>query len=324
MADLSTTYAGLALENPIIVSSSGLVDSIEKIKKVAEFNPGAVVLKSLFEEQINLDSGRMLEDYAYPEAADYIRNYSRSHTVGDYLGLIENARRAVSMPVIASINCITGTDWVEFAKQIEGAGASALELNLFVLPVDGEEPERIEKSYFTIIQRVKEKTNLPLIVKISPYFSNMIYMVHQFHALGVKGVVMFNRLYEPDIDVDTLSIGSSEVFSSPVDLRQTLRWVSLVADKYRNIDISASTGVHDAASAIKLLLAGASTVQVCSVLYKNGPEYLKTIIDGVESWMRTQEFNKIEDFKGKLSYRMYKDPRTWERSQFLKYYSSRT
>jgi dihydroorotate dehydrogenase (fumarate) len=324
MADLSTNYAGLHLENPIIVSSSGLVDSLEKIKRISEFNPGAIVLKSLFEEQINLDSGRLVEDYAYPEAADYIRNYSKSHTVGDYLGLIENARRSVPMPVIASINCITGKDWVGFAKQVESAGANALELNLFILPVDGEEPERIEKSYFSIIQKVRENTNLPIIVKISPYFSNLIYMVHQFHALGVKGVVMFNRLYDPDIDVEGMNVVSTEVFSSPTDLRQTLRWVSLVTDKFRKIDISASTGVHDSLSAIKLLLAGASTVQVCSVLYKNGPEYLKTIVDGLREWMESQEFNTLDDFRGKLSYRMYKDPRTWERSQFLKYYSSRT
>jgi len=324
MADLSTTYAGLNLENPVIVSSSGLVDSIEKIKKIAEYNPGAIVLKSLFEEQINMDSGRMLDDYAYPEAADYIRNYSRSHTVGDYLSLIENARRSVKMPVIASINCITSSDWVEFARQIESAGASALELNLFILPVDGEEPERIEQSYLSIIRRVKEKTTLPLIVKISPYFSNLIYMVHQFHALGVQGVVMFNRLYEPDIDVEEMNIVSSEVFSSPTDLRQTLRWVSLVADKFRKIDISASTGIHDPLSAVKVLLAGATTVQVCSALYKHGPDYLNTMIGGIGEWMDSQELKSIDDFRGKLSYRMYKDPRTWERSQFMKYYSSRT
>jgi len=324
MADLSTTYAGLNLENPVIVSSSGLVDSIEKIKKIAEYNPGAVVLKSLFEEQINMDSGRMLDDYAYPEAADYIRNYSRSHTVGDYLSLIENARRSVKMPVIASINCITSSDWVEFARQIESAGASALELNLFILPVDGEEPERIEQSYLSIIRRVKEKTTLPLIVKISPFFSNLIYMVHQFHALGVQGVVMFNRLYEPDIDVEEMNIVSSEVFSSPTDLRQTLRWVSLVADKFRKIDISASTGIHDPLSAVKVLLAGATTVQVCSALYKHGPDYLNTMIGGIGEWMDSQELKSIDDFRGKLSYRMYKDPRTWERSQFMKYYSSRT
>jgi len=282
------------------------------------------VLKSLFEEQINMDSGRMLDDYAYPEAADYIRNYSRSHTVGDYLSLIENARRSVKMPVIASINCITSSDWVEFARQIESAGASALELNLFILPVDGEEPERIEQSYLSIIRRVKEKTTLPLIVKISPFFSNLIYMVHQFHALGVQGVVMFNRLYEPDIDVEEMNIVSSEVFSSPTDLRQTLRWVSLVADKFRKIDISASTGIHDPLSAVKVLLAGATTVQVCSALYKHGPDYLNTMIGGIGEWMDSQELKSIDDFRGKLSYRMYKDPRTWERSQFMKYYSSRT
>jgi dihydroorotate dehydrogenase (fumarate) len=323
MVDLKTTYAGLELENPVIVSSSGLSDSLEKIKKLAGFGPGAIVLKSLFEEQINFDSGRLIDDYSYPEAADYIRNYSKSHTVGDYLGLIESAKRTIPMPVIASINCISATDWTAFARQIESAGADALELNLFILPVDGEEPERIEKSYLRIVEKVKESVSLPIITKISPYFSNLIYMVHQFHAIGVKGVVLFNRLYEPDIDLKEMKISSSEVFSSPADLRQTLRWVSLVADKFRKIDLSASTGVHDSDAVIKLLLAGASTVQVCSVLYKNGPEYLSDLLGGLTTWMETHEFGSVNDFRGKMSYRMYDDPRIWERSQFMRYYSSR-
>ncbi len=323
MVDLKTTYAGLELENPVMVSSSGLADSLEKIKKLAGFGPGAIVLKSLFEEQINFDSGRLIDDYSYPEAADYIRNYSKSHTVGDYLGLIESAKRAIPMPVIASINCITASDWTGFARQVESAGADALELNLFILPVDGEDPVRIESSYLKVVEKVKESTTLPLIIKMSPYFSNLINMVHQFHAIGVKGVVLFNRLYEPDIDVNEMKIASSEVFSSSADLRQTLRWVSLVADKFRKIDISASTGIHDSDAVVKLLLAGASNVQVCSVLYKNGPEYLTELIGGLKTWMETKEFSSVDDFRGKMSYRMYEDPRTWERSQFMRYYSSR-
>ncbi len=323
MTDLKTSYVGLMLENPVIVSSSGLADTIDKVQRIAENGPGAIVLKSLFEEQITVDAGRLIEDYSYPEAADYIRNYSRDHSVDDYLDLIGNAKRKISQPVIASINCISGSDWVNFARRIEEAGADALELNMFILPVDGDEPERIEKSYFEILRKVREKTGLPIIVKIGPYFSNLIFMVHQFHALGAKAVVLFNRLYEPDIDVKNLRITSSEVFSSPADLRQTLRWVSLVSDKHRKIDLSASTGVHDADAVVKLLLAGAQTVQVCSVLYKNGPEYLKTLISGLLEWMEANHFTSVNDFRGKMSYRNYEDPRTWERVQFMRYYSSR-
>jgi len=323
MVDLKTTYVGLPLDNPVIVSSSGLVDNIDKVRRIADNGPGAIVLKSLFEEQIIFDAGRLIDDYSYPEAADYIRGYSKSHSVGEYLDLISQSKKRISQPVFASINCISGTDWTGFARQIEDAGADALELNIFILPVDGEQPERIEKGYFDILDKVRHTISIPLIAKISPYFSNLIYVVNQFHAIGLQGVVLVNRLYEPDIDLKEMKITAAEVFSSPTDLRQSLRWISLVADKFRKIDISGSTGVHDADSAIKILLAGAKTVQVCSVLYKNGPEYLKTIIGGIENWMEEKKFTSVDDFRGKMSYRNYDDPRTWERVQFMRYYSSR-
>jgi len=323
MIDLKTTYAGLQLDNPVIVSSSGLVDTIEKVRRMADNGPGAIVLKSLFEEQIILDAGRLIEDYSYPEAADYIRGYSKSHSVGEYLELITQAKRHIAQPVIASINCISGAEWTGFARQIQEAGADALELNIFILPVDGERPERIEKSYFDILDKVRQTITIPLIAKISPYFSNLIYMINQIHAIGLQGVVLFNRLYEPDIDIIDMKVTAAGVFSSPTDLRQSLRWISLVTDKFRKIDVSGSTGVHDADSAIKILLAGARTVQVCSVLYKNGPGYLKTIIGGIQSWMEEKEFQSVDDFRGKMSYRNYEDPITWERVQFMRYYSSR-
>jgi dihydroorotate dehydrogenase (fumarate) len=323
MVDLKTTYAGLQLNNPVIVSSSGLVDTIDKVRRMADYGPGAIILKSLFEEQIIFDAGRLIDDNSYPEAADYIRSYSKSHTVGEYLDLIGQAKKRITQPVFASINCITGTDWTDFARQAEDAGADALELNIFILPIDGQSPERIEKSYFDILDKVRHTISIPLIAKVGPYFSNLIYMVNQFYAIGLQGVVLFNRLYEPDIDVKEMKITAAEVFSSPTDLRQSLRWISLVTDKFKKIDVSGSTGVHDAESAIKLLLAGAKTVQVCSALYKNGPEYLKTIIGDIQRWMEEKEFQTIDDFRGKMSYRNFENPRTWERSQFLRYYSNR-
>lgn len=323
MIDLKTTYVGLQLDNPVIVSSSGLVDNIDKVRRMADNGPGAIVLKSLFEEQIIYDSGRMIEDYSYPEAADYIRGYSKSHSVGEYLELIGQAKKRIKQPVFASINCISGSDWTGFARQIEQAGADALELNVFILPVDGEQPDRIEKSYFDILGKIRHTVAIPLVVKIGPYFSNLIYMVNQFHAIGLQGVVLFNRLYEPDIDLKEMKITAAEVLSTPNDLRQSLRWISLVTDKFRKIDVSGSTGIHDSDSAIKIILAGAKTVQVCSALYKNGPEYLKTIIDGIQGWMAEKEFEVIDDFRGKMSYRNFEDPRTWERVQFMRYYSNR-
>lgn len=322
MVDLKTTYAGLHLDNPIIVSSSGLVDNLDKILRVAEYGPGAIVLKSLFEEQITFDSGRLIDDYAYPEAADYIRNYSKSHTVGEYLELISQAKKRIAPPVFASINCISNTDWTSFARQIEDAGADALELNIFILPVDGEQPERIENIYFDILAKVRQTISIPLVAKISPYFSNLVYMVHKIHSIGLQGVVLFNRLYEPDIDLKEMKVTAAGVFSSPDDLRQSLRWISLVADQFRKIDISGSTGIHDSDSAIKILLAGAKTAQICSVLYKNGPGYLKIIVDGIQHWMEENDFRTIDDFRGKMSYRNYKNPGNWERAQFMRYYSN--
>jgi dihydroorotate dehydrogenase (fumarate) len=209
MVDLKTSYVGLPLENPVIVSSSGLVDTIDKVRRIADHGPGAIVLKSLFEEQIIFDSGRLIDDFSYPEAADYIRGYSKSHSVDEYLELIGQAKKHVSQPIFASINCISGTDWTDFARQIEDAGADALELNIFILPVDGENPVRIEERYFDILAKVRQATSIPLIAKISPYFSNLIYMVNQFHAIGLQGVVLFNRLYEPDIDLKEMKVTSS-------------------------------------------------------------------------------------------------------------------
>jgi dihydroorotate dehydrogenase (fumarate) len=322
MVDLSTTYAGMELENPVIVGSSGLTDTIDKIRRMADQGPGAIVLKSLFEEQILHEAGRMIDDYAYPEAADYIREYSKSKTVGDYLDLIGEARKRIPQPVIASINCISGTDWTDFARQIGEAGANALELNMFILPVDGEAPERLEEQYFDILEKVKRVTSIPLVAKISPYFSNLLYVVERLYAMGVRGVVLFNRMFEPDIDIEKMRMTAGEVFSRPSDIRQSLRWISLVADKQRKIDLSASTGIHDGAAAVKMLLAGATTVQICSALYRKGPEHVATVIGEVKDWMERKGYHSPDDFRGIMSYRNIEDPRVWERVQFMRYYSS--
>jgi len=323
MVDLKTNYVGLQLDNPIIVSSSGLADNIEKIRKIAAFGPGAIVLKSLFEEQIYVDTKQLIEENPYPEATDYIRGYLRNHTLENYLELIEQAKNSVNMPIIASINCTTGNEWMHFARQMQDAGADALELNIFILPVDGEKPDRIEKTYFDILSKVRQTISIPLIAKISPYFTNLIYLVHQLYAIGLEGVVLFNHLYQPDINIKTMTMTAADVFSSPTDLSQSLRWISLVSDKFRKIDISGSTGIHDSKSAIKILLAGATTAQVCSVIYKNGPEYLQTIIGGIASWMEEKKFKSIDEFRGLMNYRNYEDPGKWERVQFLRYYSNR-
>jgi len=323
MADLRTTYVGIKLKNPVIVSSSGLVDSVEKVKKVEAAGAGAVILKSLFEEQINHEAGRMIGDNDYPEAADYILNYSKSNTVDQYLDLIENAKKAVEIPVFASINCVSDVDWTGFATKVEEAGADGLELNIFILPVDGESSANYEERYFSIVAKVRKAISIPLVIKMSSYFTNILYMVNKLYALGANAVVLFNRLYEPDINIDEMRMTSADIFSSPSDLRQTLRWISLVSDRQKDIQLSASTGVHDYKAIIKLLLAGANTVQVCSVLYKNGVEYLTEMIRDTEEWMDSKGMGSVDEMRGQMNYRNHKEPGIWERSQFMRYFSSR-
>ena len=323
MADLNVKYLGLKLKSPVIVSSSGLTDAVDKIVEIEKAGAGAVVLKSIFEEQLKHEANQYLVDNDYPEAEDYIRNYTRDNSVDKYLDLIEDAKKLVEIPVIASVNCVTSSEWVDFAKKIEEAGADALEVNVFFLPVNKDASSLdYEKVYCDLADELKQRLSIPVAFKLGRQFSNLTNLVNRLYHRKLDGVVLFNRFYEPDIDVDKLKLTAADVFSTPAEIRQTLRWVGIIAGSIDGFDISASTGVHDGESVIKLLLAGASAVQVCSVLYKNGIPFLKTIIDEVEGWMSKNSFNSIDDFKGKLSYRSIKDPVLYERSQFMRHFSS--
>jgi dihydroorotate dehydrogenase (fumarate) len=323
MLNFEVSYLGLKLKNPVIVSSSGLTSSIEKIRKIEKSGAGAVVLKSLFEEQINYEAGSLVMNHDYPEAEDYIKGYTKDHSVGEYLKLIETAKKEVSIPVIASINCVSASDWVRFTREIEQAGADAIELNVFSLPTDrnlgGADYEKI---YFDLAEKMKTVTSLPISMKIGNHFTNPVNLVYRLFTLGVKGVVLFNRFYEPDIDISNFSLTAAEVFSSPLDIRQNLRWVAIISDKVNQIDISASTGVHSGEAIVKQLLAGAETVQVCSILYKNGVEYVAKLIEQLEDWMNRNNYKSIGEFKGIMSYKSIPDPALYERSQFMKYFSS--
>ena len=323
MADLKTTYLGLELRNPIIVSSSGLTNSVDKIKKLDKSGAGAIVIKSIFEEQINHETSSLLRHNDYPEAGDYILNYAKSNTIESYLDLIKDAKEQVSIPIIASINCVSTDDWISFAKTLEEAGADAVELNIHIVVADKElKPDDIEQKYFNILKEVKKNLKIPIAVKIGNHFSNLSYFVNRLYAYGARGVVLFNRFYEPDIDIESMQFTSSEVFSTPADIRHSLRWVGMLSDLIDTVDISASTGVHDAGGAIKMLLAGARTVQVCSTLYKNGVEELKKITSGIEEWMDKKGYESVNDIRGLMSYKEISNPSVYERAQFMKYFSS--
>ncbi len=326
MANLETSYLGLKLKNPIIVSSSGLTTNLNKIEKVVNAGAGAVVLKSLFEEQINYEINNQIqkgEGYDYPEAIDYITGYTKDNSVGAYLKLIKEAKEKFDIPIIASINCFSATEWIDFAKKIEAAGADAIELNIHVVTTDKNvEASVVEGLYYSIAENIKKTLSIPFAMKLGDNFANLVGVVNKLYALGAKGVVLFNRFYEPDIDINSLKLVSASVFSSPSDIRKSLRWVAIVSDKIDQIDVSASTGNHDGESVIKQLLAGAASVQVCSAIYKKGPKVISEMLNELSYWMETKGFNSISDFKGKMSYRNISDPTTYERAQFMKYFSS--
>ena len=323
MIDLSTTYAGLKMKSPIIVSSSGLTSSVERIRKMATAGAGAVVMKSLFEEQINHEAGNLSAESDYPEAGDYIRTYARENSLDNYLSLISSAKEAVDIPVIASINCISGNEWIDFAGRIEEAGADALELNIYFLPIDKEkDPREYEKAYLNLVSEVKKRTSLPIIVKLGNGFSNITWMVQQLYIRGVGAVVLFNRFYAPDINTDDMTFGSSEVLSSPAELRNSLRWIGIVSSQIDQLDLAASTGVHSGMAVVKQILAGATAVQVCSVLYRNGVDYIKEMIKEMKKWMEKNQFESTADFRGRMNYSSLKDPSVYERAQFMKYFSS--
>jgi len=323
MIDLSTTYGGMKLKSPLIVSSSGLTSSVERIKKMEKAGAGAVVLKSLFEEQIMFEVSSISAGSDYPEAGDYLNAYARENSLASYLKMIRDAKDAVSIPVIASINCVKSNEWIEFAKKIEQAGADALELNIYFLPIDKDkDPREYEKAYLDLVSAVKEKTSLPVMVKLGHGLSNITWMVQQLYLRGAASVVLFNRLYAPDIDTSDMSFGSAEVLSSPADLRFPLRWIGIVSSQVSEIDLAASTGVHSGLAVVKQILAGATAVQVCSVLYRNGIDYIRDMIDEMKGWMEKNNYSSLSEFRAKMNYSNLQDPSVYERAQFIKYFSN--
>lgn len=324
MVNIGSTYLGLSLKSPVIVGSSGLTNKVENIVEFEKLGAGAVVLKSLFEEQIRHEIARDTNDNItshYPEALDYISQYTREQQVEKYLDLITSASKSVDIPIIASINCITTDEWTTYAKRIEEAGADAIELNIFVLPSDpSADSGQNEKIYFDILSKVTQIVKIPVAVKISYYFSSLAKTAIELSWSGAKGIVMFNRFYSPDIDINTMKVISSNVFSSPEEITTSLRWVAMLSSRL-HCDTCASTGVHDGTGLIKQLLAGAKAVQVVSTLYKNGFQRITSMNNELKNWMQVNNFENTSDFIGKLSFKKTDNPAAYERVQFMKYFS---
>ena len=322
MVNLQTTFAGLTLKNPFIAASSGLTNSLSKIKELDKAGIGAVVLKSLFEEQIENHTEKLTQISDYPEAADYINAYIQMNHVEKYLDLIRSVKAECTIPVVASINCYKLTRWTDFAKSIEAAGADAIELNVFLLNAGEYGDTYLEDSYISIVKQLKKTVKIPVVVKMAKNMGNLPGLVGKLKALGTDGIVLFNRFYQLDIDINKMEITAGTVFSNPADFHETLRWTAIVSGRVKEIDILCSTGVHSWEDTIKGILAGVSGVELCSVLYEQGVEVIGNMITCVEEWMEQNNYERISDFKGKLNYANIASPSLYERVQFMKYFSN--
>ncbi len=324
MADLKTTYLGLELDNPIIVGSCGITKSAEGVKRCADAGAGAVVLKSLFEEEIRLyfrETNAAVEKDAamHPEAYEYLRaDLASLYGAQNYVALVRDAAAAVDIPVIASVNCTSSDVWVKFARQIEAAGAAALELNIYVLPTDSAAHSgQVEQAYFDALEAVLAEVNIPVAVKLVPFITNLTAFTAVAQKIGAAGLVLFNRFFHPDINLASVSLEGGLSFSSPQDYRLALRWIALLSGG-TDCDLCASGGIHDGESALKLLLAGASAVQMTSSLYLNRLDRIAKSLDTISKWMAEHDYSSISDFRGLLSRDGSDDTQLLERAQYIK------
>ena len=326
--DLSTSYLGLKLKSPVIVGSSGLTTSVENLKKIESSGAGAVVLKSIFEEEIYNEYRSILEkekDQEFPDTRflDYYDYKIKDDNIKRFLELIKTAKKEIDIPVVASINCVSSWEWSFFAKKLEEAGADAIELNLFILPSDFDKNcQEVEDTYLKIIKQITEAVKIPVSVKMSYYFADLAAFVQKVSKSGVKGIVLFNRFFHPDFDIDNFKVVPTNVLSHSSDLAISLRWMSIMSGRV-DCDLIASTGVHDGKSIIKEILAGADSVQMVSALYKNGIDSITGMLEDVKSWMRKHNFEKLDDFRGKMSQKNSPNPAEYERVQFMRYFDTK-
>ena len=321
MTDLKTTFAGLSLRNPIIISSSGLTNSAGKNKRLAEAGAGAIVLKSLFEEQIMLEADQLKDPAFYPEASDYLEEYIREHKLAEYLTLIKESKKEC---IIASINCYSDAEWIDFAKQIQEAGADALEINILALQSDVQYTYgSFEQRHIDILRHIKRTVSIPVIMKLGDNLTNPVALIDQLYANGAAAVVLFNRFYQPDINIENMEQISGAVFSTSADLATPLRWIGIASSVVDKIDYAASGGVSNPEAVVKAILAGATAVEVCSAVYQNTNAFIGESTRFLSAWMERKGFESIAQFKGKLNIKDVQGINTFERTQFLKYFGKK-
>jgi len=322
--DLKTLYMGLDLENPLVPSASPLSRDLGNIKRMEDAGASAVVLFSLFEEQITHDTlelDHMLERDAegYAEATSYFPDLA-SYNQGPegYLEHIVAAKKAVDIPIIASLNGVTPGGWMEYAKKIEQAGADGLELNIYFIPTDPEQSGAdIEQRYVDIVRGVKEAVDLPVAVKLNPFFTNLAHMSRRLVDAGADALVLFNRFYQPDIDLDELDVVPNLVLSSSASTRLPMRWIAILKGKI-HADLAATTGVHDPEDVIKLTMVGADVTMMTAALLRHGIEHIGQLEKGVRRWMEEHEYESLEQMKGSMSHKNSADPSAFERGNYMK------
>jgi dihydroorotate dehydrogenase (fumarate) len=317
---------GLSLKNPLVAGSCGLTGTIKGLRDLADGGVAAVVLKSIFEEEIAAEYAEVLATAKTKgmslESYDYYDYEVRGERVAASVDLVRQAKKALSIPVIASVNCTYSHEWASFAKELEAAGADGLELNMFFLPSDlKRSSEEREKEYFQIIERVLQQVRIPVALKISPYFSTLAQMIGRLARSGVRALVLFNRFYAIDFDIEKMTVTGANTLSTPSELATSLRWMALMSRRV-GCDLAGSTGVHDGAALIKQLLAGAKAVQVVSSLYRQGPGHAEIMLRGLSEWMDRHGYRTLADFRGKLSQAESEDPAVYERVQFMKHFGA--
>lgn len=324
MIDLSTTYMGLHLKNPLVVSPSPLCEDIDNIRRMEESRSAAVVLHSLFEEQILLES-QDLDHYLTQGTYSFAESLTYFPDLGDYklgpdeyLEHIRKAKEAVDIPIIGSLNGVSTGGWLKYAKAIEEAGADALELNIYYIPTNPNmTSEQVEGMYADLVRGVKTRVNIPVAVKISPYFSSTPNMARCLDRVGANALVLFNRFYQPDLDIENLEVVPNLILSTSDELRLRLRWVAILYGQIQ-ADMAVTGGVHSAEDVVKTMMLGARVAMMTSALLKNSIHYLKTVLNDVVAWMEQHEYESISQIQGIMSQRSVAEPAAFERANYMK------
>lgn len=319
MADLRVSFLGLSLRNPIIAGSSGLTSTKEGVRKAADAGAGAVILKSLFEEQLRAEIASVAgEEDSHPEAAAFLAGMGMSEGTDEYMDLIRDAKAAADVPVIASVNCSGDSAWAEFASRVESAGADALELNLGMVPADPTIPAAvIEDRLVALAGSVARSVRIPVFAKIGSSFTNVGNLASRLSKAGARGVTLFNRFYRMDVDLDSMSLSAGPTRSSPEAYHESLRWISLLEGRV-GAELCASGGVYDGQTALRLIAAGASSVQMCSALYAKGFRAITSTLEEMGAWLDARGVARVSDLRGRLARRNSDAPELYGRLHYVK------